>query len=267
MPSLCQKKVTIKLGGFTSMSRFFTILMCVNRDDGFLDEAINSILNQTYQDFEFIIVANNCTDKLWNSLQNYNDNRIKCYRTNIGQLSFNLNYGLNISIGEYIVRMDADDISLSDRLENLNLQIDKNGKPDVIGTSVLFIDENSTILNKYTPPMKKFPQTIPFKNIFVHPTVAIKRATLIEEKGYLGGFQSEDYDLWIRLLRNKKYHLCNVDIVTLKYRISVNQSRGSRLPYAESASYCLREFLLKPRLIWLLGFMISSLKVFILPKK
>lgn len=249
------------------MSRLFTVLMCVNKDEGFLHDAITSILEQTYKNFEFIIVANNCTDDLWNKLSTYNDTRLKIYRTKIGQLSFNLNYGLNISNGEYIVRMDADDISLKERLEIINNIINQYGYPDIVGTSVEFIDTQSNIIKKYTPPLKKLAYKIYFKNIFVHPSVAIKKSTLIKERGYLGGFQSEDYDLWIRLLKNKNYSLYNIDVITLKYRISDTQSRGSRLAYAESASYGFREFLLKPNLLWFLSFIINALKTFIFSKK
>lgn len=249
------------------MSRFFTVLMCVNKDNGFLHDAIISVLGQTYRNFEFIIVANNCTDELWAQLNTYNDKRLITYRTDIGQLSFNLNYGLNFSNGEYIVRMDADDLSMKKRLEIINRLIDQYDQPDVIGTSVEFIDLQSNIIKKYTPPLNKLSYKIHFKNIFVHPSVAIKKSVLIKERGYLGGFQSEDYDLWIRLLRNKNYSLYNIDIVTLQYRISDTQSRGSRLAYAESASYGFREFLLKPSFLWFISFIISLLKTFIFSKK
>ncbi|TOG15012.1 glycosyl transferase family 2, partial [Vibrio parahaemolyticus] len=84
----------------------------------------------------------------------------------------------------------------------------------------------------------------------------------IANRGYSGGFQSEDYDLWLRGSRNKDNRFKNVDIVTLKYRINPNQSRGSRQAYAESVSYLLREFILYPRFILLISIFVNTLKAF-----
>ena len=82
----------------------FSVLMCCNRDDGFLDEALQSVLKQTYEDFEFLIILNNCSDELYKKILNVDDPRIVVHRTKIGQLSFNLNYGINLASRAYIDR-------------------------------------------------------------------------------------------------------------------------------------------------------------------
>ena len=96
--------------------------------------------------------------------------------------------------------------------------------------------------------------------------MAIKKSSLISIGGYLGGFQSEDYDLWIRMARRNMTFI-NCDIVTLQYRISETQSKGSRLAYSESASYSLREFLLTKKIPWLLSTIINVSKVFLFSKR
>lgn len=245
------------------MSKFFSVVMCVNRDDGFLTESIISILEQDYNDFEFIVVANNCSDELWEHLLTFQCDRLFLYRTHIGQLTFNLNYAINVSRGDYVVRMDADDISLSNRLSVLNDYISKNNNVDIVGTAAIFIDKDGRDLYRYCPPIKNIEKKLLFKNTFVHPTVAIKKTTILSQRGYSGGFQSEDYDFWLRAIRNNNITLQNIDVVTLKYRINENQSRGSMLAYAESTSYLLREFILKPSLILFFAVVINIFKAFI----
>ena len=90
----------------------YTFLMCVHKLTPFVGEAVASVLGQTDPDFEFIIVANNCGEDLWCFLNEFDDRRIQLYRTRIGQLSFNLNYGLNLAKEGDILRIDADDIAL-----------------------------------------------------------------------------------------------------------------------------------------------------------
>ncbi|EFE6858600.1 glycosyl transferase family 2, partial [Escherichia coli] len=199
---------------------YFSFLLCVNKDEGFLNDALESIINQDYSyEYEIIVIANNCDDNLWAYLNSVESDKLKIHRTNIGQLAFNLNYGANIARGEYIVRMDADDVSTPNRLKILEAAIQENNYPDVIGTSVYFISETGRIIKKYVPPLGEVKSAL-IKNPFVHPTVAIKKVSLFKIGGYLGGFQSEDNDLWIRMLRAHEFKLVNIDSVTLFYRIN-----------------------------------------------
>tara|TARA_R110002033_G_scaffold170585_1_gene213444 strand:- start:12933 stop:13688 length:756 start_codon:yes stop_codon:yes gene_type:complete len=249
------------------MSNYFSVVMCVNRDDGYLTDAINSILGQDCDNFEFIVVANNCSDELWDNLLSLKCDRLIPYRTQIGQLTFNLNYAVNLSRGDYIVRMDADDVALPNRLSVLDDFINKNKDVDIVGTAAMFIDEYGRDLYRYCPPLKNIKKLLFFKNTFIHPTVAIKKETLIKQRGYSGGFQSEDYDFWLRALRNDNIIFRNIDVVTLKYRININQSRGSRLAYAESASYLLREFILSPSFLLFFAVLINTIKAFVRSNK
>lgn len=81
-----------------------SVVLPVNRDDGFLNEAINSVLNQTFINFELLVIANNCSDELWSYLimKSRKDSRIKPVRLELGGLSFALNYGINMSRGRFI---------------------------------------------------------------------------------------------------------------------------------------------------------------------
>jgi len=246
----------------------FSVVLCVNKKIPFLYDAINSILNQSYNGtFEFIIVANNCDDNLYEYLESFNDSRIKLYRTKIGQLSFNLNYALDLACGEYIVRMDADDVSFPDRLEVTEKFILEHN-PDVVGFLANYINEDGMITgetNDYS--RKNVRNLLLIKNPFVHPTVAIKKDTLLLVGGYLGGRQSEDYDLWIRLAKLKNTSFMILPLKVLNYRVTTEQSRGNILPYCEVSSYFLREFLISWHPKYLIAMLFTVLKRIILPVK
>jgi glycosyltransferase involved in cell wall biosynthesis len=238
----------------------FSVLFCVNRDTPFLDAALASVLAQTHADFEFIIVANACPDALWVKVQRFagTDPRVRAYRTAIGQLCFNLNYAADLAIGEYLMRMDADDISRPDRFEVLARAIVQH-RPDVIGSCAVWIDERGRPLDPLDVPLRHadIVRRLPWKTPFIHPSVAIRRAALLEARGYIGGFASEDYELWIRMARWGAQFM-NVQERLLEYRTHSGQTIASGAGYAEVAGYWLREVLDtgKPRAI--LGLLIAS---------
>jgi glycosyltransferase involved in cell wall biosynthesis len=246
----------------------FSVVLCVNKNIPYLKDAIISVLTQEYiKDFEFIIVANNCENELYEYLQTFTDPRIKLFRTKIGQLSFNLNYAVNFSSGEYIVRMDADDISLVNRLATTE-KIVLEYQPDVVGFSAMYVNETCVVIGESKDYSKKnIEKLLMRKNPFIHPTVAIKKDTLLSVGGYLGGRQSEDYDLWIRLSKVNGINFIISPIKVLKYRITEEQSRGNVLPYCEVASYFLREFLISWKPKYLLALLITVGKRIILPRK
>ncbi|EFF2259628.1 glycosyltransferase family 2 protein, partial [Escherichia coli] len=92
-----------------------SVILPVNKKNPFLDEAINSILSQTFSSFEIIIVANCCTDDFYNELKHKVNDKIKLIRTDIAYLPYSLNKAIDLSNGEFIARMDSDDISHPDR--------------------------------------------------------------------------------------------------------------------------------------------------------
>lgn len=246
----------------------FSVILCVNKKIPFLGCAIKSILEQNYsQKFEFIIVANNCNDELYDYLESFNDNRIKLFRTNIGQLSFNLNYAVNLSSGDYIIRMDADDVSLPNRLEITQKAI-LDFQPDVIGFSADFINEKGEIIGVSKDfSNRDVKRLLLFRNPFIHPTVAIKKELLLSISGYFGGRQSEDYDLWIRMAKLDNIRFIISQMKVLSYRITDGQSRGNTLPYCEVSSYFLREFLLSWHPKYFFALLFSIMKRIFLSKK
>ena len=205
-----------------------SIILAINYDHGFLRDAINSILDQSFEDFEFIIIANNCSDKLWLELNKFTDldSRIKIKRLKIGGLIFALNYGLEIAKGEYIARMDADDISKRDRLVYQVNYLNEHKNTIVLGTQIELINENNQLLGLQGKkrPVNEFDINKQlFKNSpLAHPTVMFRKEEIIKIGGYKYGFYGEDYELWLRC-RENQYKMENLDEILLQYRIHGNQ--------------------------------------------
>ena len=211
-----------------------TVVMPINRDDGYFDAALNSILNQSLRDFELIIIANNCSDELWRRIESITDFRVVAKRIEIGGLAFAPNYALLFARGEYIARMDADDISFPSRLESQLLFLEKNPHIDICGGRAEFID-GMGVINKDSPVFLEFHSDIisalPYRNPLMHSAILLRKKMLIEIGGYRFGFAGEDYDLWIRLmLDGRKFH--NLDEYVIYYRRHTAQATSHKKNYS-----------------------------------
>jgi O86/O127-antigen biosynthesis beta-1,3-galactosyltransferase len=249
----------------TPMKLDYTFLMCVNKLTAFVGDAVTSVLGQTDSDFEFIIVANNCNEDLWRFLNTFDDPRIRLYRTKIGQLSFNLNYGLNLARQGYILRIDADDIALPTRLEDTKTKLSDHGYPDLLAGAAFLIDESGHKIGYVSSPCEdaEVKASLWRTNKIIHPACAFRVESVIKLGGYCSGFMSEDYDLWLRASRSKGFTFRNVDVPFIQYRISPGQVRGKSLGYAEVAGHLLREALVLNSLKMLLGSMLACLKRYV----
>lgn len=244
-----------------------SVVLCVNRTNPYLAEAVGSVLAQTDGDFEFLIAANACTDELVDELSHLvkNDPRVKIFRTAIGQLSFNLNYLADQASGEYLVRMDSDDVCEPNRLAMLRQSL-AECPVDVLGSWAYLIDAESRSIGEFQLPVEhvEIVRKLPYGTVLCHPTVAIRREFLLGLRGYLGGFVSEDMDLWLRGIRLGA-SFRNIPAFLLRYRVHAAQSSGSRRGYAEVASHWLRELLSAPSWYVAKGFFIAVLKCLFVP--
>ena len=205
------------------------IMSNYNTPETFLRESIQSILNQTYTNFEFIIVDDASTDDSLAIIESYSDQRIKIIKNteNLG-LTRSLNKALDECNGEYVARMDSDDVSLPERFRK---QVDflRNNDATVCGTWVEFFGI-SDVLNSE----KTLCKILPEKNIFriyqlfgnspniVHPSAMFNRTKLIE-KGirYDEKFRySQDYKMWVSCANSGTCAI--VPEILLKYRVSTS---------------------------------------------
>lgn len=189
-----------------------TVLMSAYNGEKYLREAIDSILNQTFKDFEFLIINDGSTDRTAEILQSYQDPRIKIINNekNMG-LTKSLNKGLKIARGKYIARMDADDVSIPDRLKKEVEFLDSHQNYAAVGTFVKILNEDSEVIQIMEGPIEDSQIREFFKrdNCIVHGSAMIRKICFSDVGLYDESMvRSQDYELWLRLSR--KYHLANI---------------------------------------------------------
>ena len=223
MQTSSPQKLLIKSKWNGGHDALFSIVMCVyNEKVADLKASIDSILNQTDGDFEFIIVLDQPKNAaLVPVVLDYasKDVRIKVVTNdkNIG-LAKSANKAVKMAQRKFIVRMDADDISRPNRLQTLRNNIDDC--TDVYFSQYHVMDEQGFILKKSLPMPAKtatLQKILKHKNIICHPTVMI-RAEVIQKEQYSGLRVSEDYDLWVRLIKSG-YIFKGINEVLLDYRV------------------------------------------------
>jgi glycosyltransferase involved in cell wall biosynthesis len=201
--------------------------MPVYNGERYLKEAMDSILNQTFQNFEFIVINDGSTDSTSAIIESYSDSRIICLRNekNCG-VAISLNKGLRIARGKYIVRMDSDDLSLPQRIERQVAFMDANPEIGICGSWLKTIGESNEI---WSPPRTHdeiYVGMLFTLNVY-HPTVIIRMETI----SHLQEFYNEDFEnieeqeYWIRL-GHLGVKFANIDRVLVKYRLhekSVNR--------------------------------------------
>ena len=188
----------------------------------FLKQAIESILNQTFSNFEFIIINDGSTDESDKIIRSYDDSRI-IYQSNScnSGLIATLNVGISLSRGKYIARMDADDISYRNRFSIQYDYLEKNENVVLCGSWAKIIDSNG----KESGRIKRINShqllraNMLFTTPFIHPSVMIRTESIKKEKFSENAIHCEDLELWLRLSLNTNNLFANIPKYLLKYRI------------------------------------------------
>lgn len=189
-----------------------TVLMSVYNSEDFLAEAIESILNQTFKNFEFLIINDGSKDKSESIIKKYQDPRIRLISRENKGLTYSLNEGLKLAKGEYIARQDSDDISVKIRLQKEVEFLDSHLDFGMAGSNYTIIDETgkklvTTNIFTHHDDLKMALITC---NQFGHGSVMMRKSVLEEVGGYDKAVGTvEDYDLWTRISRKSK--VCNFE--------------------------------------------------------
>ncbi len=199
-----------------------TVLMSVYNGEKYLNEAIDSILEQTFKDFEFFIINDGSVDRTADILKSYKDPRIKIInnKNNIG-LTKSLNKGLKIAKGEYIARMDADDVSMPNRLIKQVDFLDRNLDVAIVGTNYFRINEKGDIVQEINRKRKDIDikNNLSKGNQLGHGTLMFRKDCVEKIGFYRATFKySQDYDLVLRF--SDKYKLANIPELLYKWRIN-----------------------------------------------
>ena len=195
-----------------------SVVMSVYNSENYLEEAILSILNQTYKNFEFIIINDGSTDRSLEIIEKYakKDNRIKVISRENKGLPYSLNEGIKLSKGKYIVRMDSDDISLKDRFQKQLEFMENNLDIGVCGSAILSFDNKI-----YLYPLKDelIKSELIFSTPFAHPAVIIRKEIIEKYNLFYNEefLHSQDFELFSRMAKVTK--MANLKVPLLKYRV------------------------------------------------
>lgn len=202
------------------------IMGTYNEEIRHLKKAVESILDQSYKNFEFIIVLDNPNNiEIKNYIYSLKDNRIIVIENNenLGLVK-SLNNAIEYSRGKYLARMDADDISKLNRLERQLLYMEKNDHVSLIGCDYSTIDEDGNIINndknKIICNYDKIKDCLKYKNIMTHPTYFMRRDSILNNKinKYREVYAAEDYDLVCRLAQ-ENFVIENLNEKLIYYRV------------------------------------------------
>lgn len=201
-----------------------SVLIPIYNEEHKIKRCVDSILNQTYKNIEIIIVDDGSTDNTIKVLDSIKKDNIFIYKKSHNGISAALNYGLNRCNGEYIARMDADDIMLENRLELQYNYFIKNQNCDILSTGFYSIDENNT-KTLYTPKQEilTIDSLLEFNKV-VHPTVMFKHNSLNKLKYRYESLYDgcEDYKFWFNCLQyNLEIHI--IETPTIIYDNSKHQ--------------------------------------------
>ena len=203
---------------------FVSVVMGVyNGNVVHIKQAVDSILSQDFDDFEFIIVDDGSNTQVRNLLIHYstNDNRVRLVTNNknIG-LTVSLNKGVAVASGKYIVRMDADDICYSGRLRMQYEFMEANTDVAMIGGMFDELVDGEIIKQRlrFISSYSSVKRNLIYFNTFCHSTIMMRKSIFIKEGGYDESFRyAQDYDLWLRLV--SKYRIENLDVLFVLRRM------------------------------------------------
>lgn len=211
-----------------------------NTDEKLLKEAIKSILEQTYKNFEFIIVDDNGRNNVQEIVKEFNDNRIKVLNNDKNRgLVYSLNKAISEASGKYLMRMDTDDYSYKDRMEKQVKFIEEHPEYAVVGGRADYYDGSrifaeSKFYGEVTKAILSKDTTI------THPTVIMRKDIIEKVGGYQDYNRCEDYALWIELaLNGYKMYVMNEKV--LRYHLSLGDYSKRKLSTRKGYFKLLKE--------------------------
>jgi glycosyltransferase involved in cell wall biosynthesis len=201
--------------------------MPVYNGEKYIREAIDSILAQTYTDFEFLIIDDGSTDRTIEIVSSYNDQRIRLVRNEVNsRIVKTLNKGILLAEGEHIARIDSDDFAYPERLAAQVKYLSENPSVSVVASAMELFDENGILLGRLDAPVmtnEQLTSALSIHNYISHPSVMV-RAQVMKQYLYSNTFY-EDYELWLRMT-NDGHIIHKINTPLGKYRIHSGSIMG-----------------------------------------
>ncbi len=198
-----------------------TVLMTVYNDEAFVSEAIESILNQTFCYFEFVIIDDGSNDSTPDILKSYahKDERIKVFWEKNSGTTVAANYGLSLSSGEYVARIDSDDRSFPFRLATEVEFLDSHPSVALVGGGAEIIDRRGNVVGVRNIRVKDPGFALKHRCIYQQSDTMFRRDVVLKLGGYREKFRNaQDYDLWLRISECRS--IAKLDIVLGQWRLN-----------------------------------------------
>ena len=180
-----------------------TVLMCAYNAENFIEDAIVSVLNQTFSDFIFLIINDGSNDQTEQVIRSFSDNRIRLVNQPNQGIATSLNNGLQLISTEFIARFDADDICYPQRLERQLDILNENPSISIAGSAADYVDESGEFVFTYCPPCKTSEEIAGSKMEvcpFIHSSVMYRKSVLGPDLYNPDAFSFEDHLLWVQIL-------------------------------------------------------------------
>lgn len=236
----------MRLPCMTKANPQVTVLLPAHNAAAWLEQAVRSILEQTLADFELILIDDGSVDATWEIAARLaaEDRRIRLVGQSASGLVATLNRGLELARGDYLARMDADDLAHRCRLAAQAAFLDAHPEVAAVGGAARLIDHRGIPFGTWTPPDDEPTIRLTLarrESPLIHPAVMLRRSAIAATGGYDQRYRdAEDYALWLRLSR--QYRLANLQQVVLDYRVHAQSVSVARLgQQLESTALALHE--------------------------
>lgn len=193
-----------------------SVIMSTYNEEKYILDSINSILNQTYENIEIIVIDDASTDNTVSLIQNVQTDKIRLYVNDINRkLAHNLNFAISKAKGKYVARMDADDIARKERIRTQVDYLEKHKNVDIVASfAKTFGDSN--IVKKSPCTHEGIKTTLLLTNPICHPTVMFRKSSIdfVYDESCAAG---QDYELWARIIDKKIFNV--ISKILLDYRV------------------------------------------------
>lgn len=223
-----------------------SVILPVYNAEKYVGNAIQSILDQSYSNFELLVIEDGSTDRSLEKIRSFTDKRIRVIE-NVKNMDLvaSLNKGIESSRGSYIARMDADDESMPDRFKKQVEYLESHPDIGVLGTATLTFGNSRSVITRYLPTHDGLLTLLFFNSCMCHPSIMMRKSILEPDKiRYDEAYKNaEDYDMWTRLAAVTK--LANLQEPLLKYRIHEAQLTRVQKAKVNSSATAIRKRQLK----------------------